>query len=245
MHRTIHVRFNNQQQQLLQKLQHQHFGIVDIPTLVRHAIKQAPRFESAGPRPDVPRPPQRTVVVEHIIEPGKGKAIEVKKGQILRIEQTDGMQCGDFNVYNLHDRNERLHSGRTMILHGFSPTTGDILWSNGPRERPMMAILANTTRTDTLYAACSAVIYSRVFGARSHTNCQEIQAETQRQYGLEPHHVHPSFNLFMYVEFDSEGRAAIVKNKSRKGDYIEFVALMDVLAIPNVCGDDYGKSSNY
>lgn len=245
MSHIISVKFNNQQRELLERLQLAEFGTVDLPTLVRHAIEQAPAHIPAPARSAVPAPPARKVLSEHLIEPGKGVAIEVRKGQVLRIEQVEGMQCGDFNIYNLHDRNEHLHSGRTMILHGFSPTKGDLLWSNGPRERPMMAILENTSRTDTLYAACSGVVYSRVFGARAHTNCQQIQAEAQREYGISAHHVHPSFNLFMYVEFDAEGQSYIVKNKATKEDYIEFAALMDVLAIPNVCGDDYGKSSNY
>lgn len=245
MSHMISVTVNNQQRELLERLQFQEFGAVDLPALVRHVIAHSPAHVPAPARTTVPAPPARKVLAEYLIEPGKGVAIEVKEGQVLRIEQVEGMQCGDFNVYNLHDRNEHLHSGRTMILHGFSPTKGDLLWSNGPRERPMMAILENTSRTDTLYAACSGVVYSHVFGARNHTNCQQIQAEAQREYGISAHHVHPSFNIFMYVEFDAEGHSHIVKNKATKEDYIEFVALMDVLAIPNVCGDDYGKSSNY
>lgn len=243
--RTVTVQFNNQQRELLERLQAEEFGKVDLPALVKHAIATAPAHNGDQTLTTPQSPPQRKTVAEHLIEPGKGKAIEVRKGQVLRIEQTEGGQCGDFNVYNLHDRQEHLHTGRTFIIHGRSPSVGDLLWSNGPHERPMMAILANTSRTDVLYAACSAVVYSRFFGARAHTNCQEIQAEAQREYGLSPHDVHPSFNLFMYVEGDGNGETKIVKNQATKDDYIEFVALMDVLAVPNVCGDDYGQSSNF
>ncbi len=108
-----------------------------------------------------------------------------------------------------------------------------------------MAILNNTSQTDTLYTGCSAMLYSRVFGIDAHTNCNEIQAEAQREYGLQPYHIHPSFNIFMYVEMRENGQPMVVRNKASKHNYIEFVALMDVLAIPNVCGDDLTKCSNF
>ena len=41
------------------------------------------------------------------LEPGTGKAIELRRGMILRIEQIEGGQCVDFNCFNLHDYNLR------------------------------------------------------------------------------------------------------------------------------------------
>jgi uncharacterized protein len=34
-----------------------------------------------------------------VLEPGTGKALEVKAGQILRIEQIEGLQCVDFKLF--------------------------------------------------------------------------------------------------------------------------------------------------
>ena len=48
----------------------------------------------------------RTVIAEYVLEPGTGKAIELLKGQILRVEQVEGGQCADFNCFNLHDYKE-------------------------------------------------------------------------------------------------------------------------------------------
>ena len=44
----------------------------------------------------------RQIISEFTLEPGTGKAIELLKGQILRIEQVEGGQCADFNAFNLH-----------------------------------------------------------------------------------------------------------------------------------------------
>jgi uncharacterized protein YcgI (DUF1989 family) len=185
------------------------------------------------------------VLQEVTIQPGTGKAIEVLKGQIVRVSQTVGGQCADFNVFNLNDRNERLHVGRTRSLHGTGPTTGDFVWSNAPWERPLLAILANTGRTDTEFPSCSAQLYWRFYGERSHTNCQQMQTEAQREYGLEPHEVHESLNLFMYCSYDDPDAPQVSPNLATADDFIEFLALDDVLAVFNICGDDFDRTNNF
>ena len=77
----------------------------------------------------------RKLLYELVIQPGTGKALEMRRGQVLRISQTSGRQCADFNCFNLHDYKEFFHTGRTRHLHGLHPTKGDFLWSAPPRER--------------------------------------------------------------------------------------------------------------
>lgn len=189
----------------------------------------------------------RELLYETTINPGEGKAIELLEGQVLRIEQiADGGQCADFNCFNLHDYKEYFHTGRTRHMHGLHPSTDDFLWSAPPRERPMAAILADTVGTnDILYPRCSAFLFEYQYGLSPHTNCHDIQAEAQREYGLTPDDVHDSFNFFMNTGVDVEGRPYIAENRARKGDYVEILALMDLLAVPNVCGADVMATSSF
>lgn len=188
----------------------------------------------------------RKLIHEFAIEPGTGKALEVKKGQVLRIEQIEGGQCADFNCFNLHDYKEFFHTGRTRHLHGLHPTKGHFLWSAPSRERPMMYIIEDTVRTnDVLYPRCSAFLFEYHYGLPVHTNCHDIQAEAQREYGLTPDDVHDSFNFFMHTGIDAHGRPFIARQTSRKGDYVELVAMIDVLAVPNVCGADVMATSDF
>lgn len=183
---------------------------------------------------------------ETILEPGTGKAIEVRRGQILRISQVEGGQCVDFNCFNLHDYKEHFHSGRTRGVHGFHPTKGDFLWSAPPRERQMMYILEDTVGTnDSLAPRCSAFLFEYRFGLANHINCHDIQAEAQREYGLTPDDVHDSFNFFMHTGIDQQGRSYIAQQTAKKDDYVELLALMDVLAVPNVCGDDVMGTNDF
>jgi uncharacterized protein len=187
-----------------------------------------------------------TVISEFVTAPGTGKAIELLQGQILRIEQIDGGQCVDFNCFNLHDYKEFMHCGRTRTVHGFHPSVGTFMWSAPPRERAMLYILADTVgRNDVLFPRCSAYVYESAYGFAVHTNCHDIQAEAQREYGLTPDDVHDSFNLFMCTGVDKDGHAYMTRQTSKPGDYVDLLALMDVLAVPNVCGADVMRTSNF
>lgn len=188
----------------------------------------------------------RRVLKELVIEPGTGKAVEIRRGQILRIEQVTGGQCADFNCFNLHDYKEFMHTGRTRHMHGLHPSKGDYLWSAPPRERPMVYILEDTAGTnDALYPRCSAFLFEFHYGLPVHTNCHDIQAEAQREYGLTPDDVHDSLNFFMHTGVDQDGRPYIASQTSKKGDYVDLLMLMDVLAVPNVCGADVMATSDF
>ena len=189
---------------------------------------------------------ERKIVHELVIHPGTGKALEILEGQILRIEQVIGGQCADFNCFNLHDYKEFMHTGRTRHLHGLHPTKGNFLWSAPPRERPMIYILDDTVGTnDALYPRCSAFLFEYHYGLPVHTNCHDIQAEAQREYGLTPDDVHDSLNFFMHTGIDQGGQPFIASQTARKGDYVDLLAMIDVLAIPNVCGADVMATSDF
>ncbi|MFB2583405.1 DUF1989 domain-containing protein [Herbiconiux liukaitaii] len=231
----------------------------DLSGLVRRAVQETAAGDiSVLPVPAVSGRPldwrsriehpvaaERMLLEEFVLEPGTGKALEVKAGEIVRIEQIEGAQCVDFNVFNLHDYREFFHTGRTRTLHGINPGAGDFLWSSPPRERAMMFILTDTVHcNDVVFPRCSANLYETAYGFATHTNCADIQAEAQREYGLTPDDVHDSFNLFMATSVD-DGMPGIHHQSSVPGDHVELLAVMDVLAVPNICGADVMKTSNF
>lgn len=225
----------------------------DVPGLVRRALRESADGSAESVAPAAPAPvtdlstlsSRRELLQRIVLEPGTGKALELMSGQLLRIEQIEGAQCVDFNAFNLHDYKEFMHTGRTRTVHGLNPGPGDFLWSAPPRERAMMFVLADTARcNDVMFPRCSANLYESVYGFHTHTNCHDIQAEAQREFGLTPDDVHDSFNLFMCTEVH-DGRGHIHRQHSKAGDHVEFLALMDVLAVPNVCGADIMRTSNF
>jgi uncharacterized protein YcgI (DUF1989 family) len=247
MTHRISMTLNPQQLELLQRTLDAG-AAPDLSGLARRALRE-PERPAAPPAPPLPNldglSTARELLFEHVMEPGTGKALEITTGQVLRIEQVEGGQCVDFNCFNLHDYKEFMHCGRIRTVHGLNPGPGDFLWSAPPRERAMMFMLEDTVRcNDVMFPRCSANLYESVYGFHDHTNCHDIQAEAQREYGLTPDDVHDSFNLFMCTEVQGD-RGRIKRQHSKAGDHVEFLALMDVLAVPNVCGADIMRTSNF
>jgi uncharacterized protein YcgI (DUF1989 family) len=252
--RTIRLSLNSQQLQLIRRSVAD--GVAsDIPDVIRRALREhdaapAAKAASAGvaPTESGKRGTTRTLRLEHVMAPGTGKALEIRAGQVLRVEQTVGPQCVDFNCFNLHDYKEVMHVGRMRAMYGLNPTKGDFIWSAPPRERAMMFILEDTAHiNDLMFSRCNAYLYESAYGFTAHTNCHDIQAEAQREYGLTPDDVHDSFNMFMCTEV-KDGRLQINRPPPKPHGHqeqIELLALMDVLAVPNVCGNDVGRTSNF
>jgi uncharacterized protein YcgI (DUF1989 family) len=169
----------------------------------------------------------------------------VYQGEVLRITQVEGEQCVDFNCFNLHDYKERMSVGH-MRPQGFRLKQGHIVVSASPRFRPMLAIthMSETCMTDLLAARCDATSGEREYGLVRRTNCQDTFAEAIREYGLTPDDVHDSFNLWMHTIWGDSFR--ILRNMGPREDYVDFLALMDVLAVPITCGSgDISQTSNF
>jgi uncharacterized protein YcgI (DUF1989 family) len=245
---VVAMQLNPQQLELLQRTLAA-TAAPDLSALAQRALREQGQPAPQKPAPQLPSleglSDARELLWEHVMQPGTGKAVEMRAGQVLRIEQVEGGQCVDFNCFNLHDHKEFMHCGRIRTVHGLNPGPGDFLWSAPPRERAMMFMLEDTVRcNDVMFPRCSAYLYESAYGFHDHTNCHDIQAEAQREYGLTPDDVHDSFNLFMCTEV-REGRGQIRRQHSKAGDHVEFLALIDVLAVPNVCGADVMRTSNF
>ena len=118
----MRIALNHQQEEFLRVVVGRSPELRDVDDLIRHALAAAePRApEPAAERGTIAVPPRRTRIVEHVIAPGTGKALVVRAGQVLRVSQIEGHQCADLNVFHLHQRRERLHTGHdelAMIIH--------------------------------------------------------------------------------------------------------------------------------
>ena len=242
----VSIPFNHQQIQVLQSLVIETGEVQDLTALIHLALLETP-FDLALTLPQyVPiQEKVRKVVTSEVLQPGTGKGFVVKQGQIIRIKQIDGGQCADFNCFNLHNTLEVLQAGKTRMLHGVSPKAGDLLWSKAPWERPMMKILHSNAVTDALYPCCSPRYYQTFYKTDQRTNCQQMQEDAQREFGIIGSQSHESLNLFMNVQVEQGGHSHITHNSAKAGDFIELYAYMDVLCSINICGDDLSPCNNF
>ena len=81
---------------------------------------------------------------EVIVPPRDAKCFKVQAGQFFRIENVEGPQVGDLNLFNLDNLDEKFYSGKTRALHGSHLSTGAQMWSCFPYLRPLATITKDT-----------------------------------------------------------------------------------------------------
>jgi Arc/MetJ-type ribon-helix-helix transcriptional regulator len=172
--RTVVVRLNQQQLELLDRTS-QRGKAADRVSLIRKALREQAGKQRRRGHPII----DRNVLLEMALEPGTGKALEVKAGQIFRIDQIEGLQCVDFNCFNLHDYKEFMRCGRTRTVHGFNPTTGAFF---GLRRR---ASERSRTFSRTQSGATTCCFHA---AARMSTRAQPLHVDRDQPRWARDHH---------------------------------------------------------
>jgi uncharacterized protein YcgI (DUF1989 family) len=193
--------------------------------------------------PDFQSPMAATATIRRTrIEPSTGTAFQLRKGQRLKVIDPEGEQVADLMCYADEDRREWLSSGRTFDYEStLLLTSGNDLWSN--RSRRMLRVVDDTCgRHDFLLTPCSPEMYRILYGINEHPSClANLQGELA-PYGIEPDAIPTTFNIFMNVQFQPDGRISVEPPQSQPGDYIVFEALMDLVVGLTACAAE--KTNN-
>ena len=184
--------------------------------------------------------------------PRDAATIVVPAGSFLRINSVDGSQVGDLNLFNANNLTERFYSGKTRALHGTHVTTGDRLWSSFPTLRPMATVTEDSlgwygidefggSVHDVIGTRCDPYTGQLLSDVQYHYCCHSNLTRALADHtGLslaeaEPH-VHDVLNVFMCTGFTREtGQYFMKASPVRPGDYIEFFAEIDLLAVLSAC----------
>jgi uncharacterized protein len=175
------------------------------------------------------------MVERQLVPAGGGAGIRMKRGEQLRVIDSEGGQTGDLVAFS-RDGRERLSNGRTFDYGGkIYVSTGDVLWSD--RSSPMMTIVADQVgRHDFLYSACSLEMYRIQYGLTGyHANCTDNLCSALRDLSIEPYPLPTPLNLFMSVDVVDGGRLVFAPSRSRAGDSIVLRAEMDLAIALSSC----------
>ncbi|MCG8542613.1 MAG: DUF1989 domain-containing protein [Alphaproteobacteria bacterium] len=193
------------------------------------------------------------------VPPRDARAFEVPAGHLFRIVSVEGPQVGDLNLWNVDDLSERFYSGKTRALHATHVSTGDRMWSNFPRLRPMATITHDTLDWygfdefgagvhDVIGTRCDPYTNRMLTGQDYHHCCHSNLTRalaTARGLPLAEAgaHVHDVLNVFMCTGFTRDTNQYFMKaSPVRPGDFIEFFAEIDLLAALSTCpGGDCGS----
>jgi uncharacterized protein YcgI (DUF1989 family) len=178
---------------------------------------------------------ERRLLDSFVIPKERGRAFEVRAGQLLKVIEIEGAQTLDFNAYVLPDFHERFSAGRTRFFTGIHPREGDSLWSNPPHERPLFTIDEDTVgENDLLFPRCSRIVFAP-FGLEDHRGCQDSLQEAIAPWGLTPDDVHDTFNGFMRTGVDASGGIYIDLPSAQQGDFMVLECHVDCLVALSAC----------
>lgn len=161
----------------------------------------------------------------------------VKKGQVIRIIDSEGQQAVDTLFYSASDYAERYSAQDTLRVQGSAYVgVGTKIVSN--EGNVMLTVVADSCgRHDTMAGACSCESNTVRFGHETrylHACRDNFLLEVSR-YGMGKRDIVPNINFFMNVPIAPSGVMTIVDGLSRPGDHVELVAEMDVLCVISNC----------
>ncbi len=191
-------------------------------------------------------------VSETVIPPRDARCFEVPAGHFFRITSVEGPQVGDLNLWNRDDLSERFYSGKTRALHGTHISTGERMWSSFPYLRPLATITEDTLSWygidryggsvhDVIGTRCDPYTGNLLSGSQYHHCCHSNLTRALADHlsiplaEAEPH-VHDVLNVFMCTGFTRDtGQYFMKASPVRPGDYLEFVAEIDLLGNLSAC----------
>ena len=178
------------------------------------------------------------------IEPGSARAVELSKGAVARVVNSEGHQVVDTWAFAADRPSDHLsmeHSRSATYRILYRP--GDTLVSAS--FRPMLTILEDTSPGihDTLHAACSAE--SNVFyGApATHPNCQDNLRGVMTGRGVRLVTIPCPWNLFEHAPVQPDGSLIDKPSAAKAGDYVELRAEMDLVLVCSACPSTVGDIS--
>jgi uncharacterized protein len=201
-----------------------------------------------------PKHPQNPTSIT--VQAGHGHAFIAQQGQKFRITDLHGGQIIDFLAWKLvpptaqpyptatakvlADPHFHFSAANTRWhLAGATPTVGEALYSNTGEK--MVTVADDTVKVhDMTFPCCYPELFEEE-GMKSHRSCSANFAEAMTERGFWPagrmHHreVPDPFNIFQNTPFYALKGSLL---SSKKGDYIEMVAEMDVVCAVSSCPYD-------
>jgi len=180
------------------------------------------------------------------IPPQGGRSFIIKQGQVLRVIDPLGEQVSDLFAFAEQDHDCRLSSGRSLDYAGkIYLTTGDTLYAND--SKPMFTIATDTVGLhDFLLTPCSQEMFEILYKHKGHhPSCFENLFLSLKEHGIAEADISTTFNIFMNVKIDSQGKLTVGVPTSKPGDYIDLRAEMDMLCGLTACSAEGSNNGSF
>jgi aminomethyltransferase len=181
--------------------------------------------------------------LEHRIDPGDARAVSVRAGELVEIEDLEGQQCSDVLAFHEGRPGVGISTSVTRALcDGLFPLVGQA-YADG-EGNPLLTVLEDqVARHDTIGVACNREYYA-AFGQPDHPNCTDSFNRELGAYGYEPRRYWEPVNLFYNTVLGPDLRIVEIRPPlSRAGDRVVFRAETDLVVAASACPDDLSPTN--
>jgi uncharacterized protein len=189
-------------------------------------------------------------VIEDIVVPrDTGKTMRVNKGQMFRVIEYEGKQVCDLTFLNAHNYKEQYASEYSAVLNSMQGMGGYYrltkLYSKPPFENVMATVTDDKVGSGTrggeraghfMMCHCSNRLFE-FMGAPDARTCTHNFADALSEIGLKQEDTYDEsvFNVWMNSWVSEDGSMNFSRSLAEAGDYIDFLAEMDIIAVISVC----------
>ena len=179
------------------------------------------------------------VGVRYEIPARQGRAVRLKKGQVLEVVNPKGHQVCDFFavVDGVPDEALSMEHCRTALGRIYVQT-GDVLVTN--RRRPILELIEDTSPGvhDMLIAACDQPRYEDLGVKGYHDNCTDNFKMSLLAIGVKPADVPSPLNIWMNIPVAKDGSYTWEAPVANAGDFVRLKAHLDCIAVMSACPQD-------
>jgi uncharacterized protein YcgI (DUF1989 family) len=176
-----------------------------------------------------PLPPRRIDVPA-----GESRAIEVKAGQILRIEAKEAGATAAMFAFSRSNPDIYLSVHHTRVFsNSYVLQAGMRIVSN--RRRALMVLGKDSVGRHDLLLPASTTAYLAENGYAGQTGCVESVAKVIEEEGLMPPKLPDPVNLFMHVDLHQDGRIEPQRNTTRAGGFVACRVVADLTFVVSAC----------
>lgn len=159
----------------------------------------------------------------------------VERGRTLRIVNGEGTPGVSVQVWNLHDRSERLNPADTVKVQWTSRIgKGRVLFSD--MGRVLFSVTDDTGGFHDCVAGCStAATNAERYGGGYLRNSRDNFLIAAAKQGMAKADVHPCITFFAGIVTDADGNLVWEPAGSRAGAHVDLRAEMDLLVVLSNC----------
>lgn len=202
----------------------------------------------------------RGIIQDLVIPKSTGKAMHVGRGQTFRAIAHEGKQVLDLTFLNAHDYREHFSAELSALLNSLEGTGGYYrltkLYSSPPFENVLATVTSDVVgdggRGDDRGGHyiddghCTKRLLE-FMGFPDDRTCSDNLADAFAEIGLRQEDTFDStiFNVWMNSWTDEQGDMQFARPLVEKGDHIDFLAHMDLVAVFSVCPLRHGPCNDY